>query len=527
MLLQEQALSGQIGHVTELLPKNEATAIRGTLLATADSAAMLALRIRHTLNDVSPLKIAVVGDYSAGKSSFINHLLEDDSLCPVRDDPTTSHVTVFGYSPVERIVRKTSAGRSTKLTRQLYSEQVQSTGKGRSRGKPSRFIIGAPISILQGIELFDTPGFHNLTNASDTITSESVLDEIDTVLYLVDVNTGTIPDSGLQRLRKIRAHLPQAAIRVMLTKSDTKAPSRLQSLKDDCQQKHGLLFDGPVLAYSTRVLQKRAEISSREAMSALFQQMAADRRDQAAESLVQGIRLHLAQRQQLVSNGVSHLGALMQAYTAHAAKIVKSKVRITEQFKRLRVEMGPVYQSEVGEGLRNSFRVEEIKGTGWVFNDARIVAAVPELAAGLATFKSVRELRSRLRTEVKRLVPVQTALALEYVDLNCSAANSDTADRAQGLIQELFGHLLDRKYDYDTVAREKLQQEMNRHAASFAAELWKDWVLWIDGIYENVEEYCLTPLVQQSQARAAMLQGLLDACHALEADTAPRTQKAA
>jgi GTPase Era involved in 16S rRNA processing len=509
-LFREEELQAQMTSAVEPDSSARTIALFAELLAIAGDARTLASRIEHVLGDERPLRIAVIGDYSAGKSSFINHLLGDDLLCPVRDDPTTSHVTVFGYGPVERIASRSDAGRVTKLTRDQYVEQVQASGKTRSKRKPRRFIVNAPIDVLRNIEILDTPGFNNLKDAGDTSTTENVLGEVDAVLFLVDVNSGTIPESGANRLRKVRKLLPQAPMRVMFTKSDTKAPGRLRALKDDCKQRHGDLFDGEVLAYSTHDLAARADLISRDEVVGLFTGMARERKDQAAQLLAHDIRMHFMRRGQMLPRCIVQLDELINIGTLHIDKAIKTREKIRERVDRVRIDMAAVYRAEVRDALRASFRVVEISGTGWLFKDARILPVAPGLPGMLSKFKSVNEMRTRLRAEIRRFLPDGVETALQCVDLNCSAATEETANKAGELIKAAFDQLCNKTYDFESNAQEKLLAALGVHCSAIAEALWQDWIGWIDGIYENIEEYCLTPMLEHSQERTRALRHLID-----------------
>jgi len=524
-LSQEASLGESMASSAVSLSGGDASAHWDELISLAKAAGTLASRIQLTIRDGRPLRIAVVGDYSAGKSSFINHLLRDDTLCPVRDDPTTSHVSVFGYSDQESITRRSQGGRNTRLTREQYTAQVQSSGALRSRRKPSHFIVKAPIPILQGIELLDTPGFNNLKNAADTEVTENVLTGIDVVLFLVDVNTGTIPDSGTQRLGRIRASSPQARIHVIFTKADTKAPSKLGMLREDCQQRHGELFDGQVLAYSTLDTGQRSDIATRDAMSELFSQMFSDRHKKELQLLTHQIRLHVLERQHILQRLEPHLENLIAWQLARAASALTSKARILERFERLQSDMESVYRAEVRAALAASFRVTEIDGTGWIFKDARIVRTGPALPSALTTFKSVCEIRERLRSDVKRYIHETTEIALRSVDATCTEATAESAGQAEKLITKKFNHILIRTYDFDTTAREKLGEALGQHSAAIAETLWGDWVLWIDGLYEILEDQHFAPIDQDAQCQARALENMLKGYRSLVLNAASLTME--
>lgn len=524
-LLREAGLGELMASGTVNLPGDDASAHRDALVSLAKVADTLAQRIKLTINDEPPLRIAVVGDYSAGKSSFINHLLRDDTLCPVRDDPTTSHVSVFGYSDHESITRRSQGGRNTRLTREQYTSQVQSSGVLRSRRKPSHFIVRVPIPILRGIELLDTPGFSNLKNAADTEVTENVLTGVDAVLFLVDANTGTIPESGAQRLQQIRVLAREAPIHIVFTKADTKAPGKLGMLREDCKQRHSGLFDGQVLAYSTLDDGERSDIASRDTMSNLFGQMSSNRRRKELELLTHQIRLHVLERQHALQRLEPHLETLIAWQRARAASALTGKARIRERFERLQANMEPVYRSEVRDALQTSFRVTEIDGTGWIFKDARIVRCGPALPSTLTTFKSVREIRERLRSDISRHVHETTEIALRSVDATCTEATAETAGQAEKLITEKFERLLIQRFDYDTTAREKLGEALGQHSSAIAEALWGDWVLWIEGLYEILEDQHFGPIGEDAQRQSHALESVLRGYRGLVLNAASLTME--
>lgn len=523
-LLRETCLGVRLANCTADLADKEPAAQRDALVSMAEVAGTLAHEIQEAVGDRPPLRIAIVGDYSAGKSSFINHLLRDDTLCPVRDDPTTSHVSVFGYGERESITRRSQGGRTTRLTREQYAEQVQASGAPKTRRKSGHFIIRAPIAVLQGIELLDTPGFNNLKNAADTEATEDVLTGIDVVFFLVDANTGTIPDSGAQRLRRIRTLSPHATIRIVFTKADTKAPGRMKLLKDDCQHRHGELFDGEVMAFSTRDTDQRSDIVSREAISALFGEMCSRRQEQKILLLTHQIRLHVLQRQHIQQSLEPQLRARVAWQRARGASALKSRTRIQQRFEKLQSNMKSVYTSEVEDALFASFNVEEIPGTGWIFKDARIVRVAPALPVALTTLKAARQIQAQLWSEIGRHVPETAEAALRSVDATCAEATADTAVRA-GKMLASFDHLFARNYDYDTMAWGKLAEAFGEHRENISGALWGDWVLWLEGLYEILDDQHFTPVIEDARCQAEEMGNLLDAYHDLILQAASLTME--
>ena len=116
-LQKEAEALAALNNVLADADSNAAQAMLDALSAMCVAAMSLARECGQLATGGGPVKVAVVGDFSAGKSSFINSLLQDDGLCPGQDDPTTSCVTSFGFAAVERIERHDANARMTKLTR--------------------------------------------------------------------------------------------------------------------------------------------------------------------------------------------------------------------------------------------------------------------------------------------------------------------------------------------------------------------------------------------------------------------------
>lgn len=495
-----------------------AAADRDGLDKASANARARAQDIGEFLEGERPLRIALMGDYSAGKSSFINHLLQDDTLCPVRDDPTTSHVTVFKYGAKEDIMRLSPSGRKTRLTREQYAQLVQSSDRTRRPRQPRRFVIQTPIPALQGIELLDTPGFSTLNDAGDTAATESVLGEIDAILFLVDINIGTIPDSSVERLRRIRARWPELQVRAVFSKCDSKAPGRVQALKEACQREHEALFHGDVLSYSTRRMGQRPDIASREDIARLFHQMDEMRQEVVQQRLTDRIRAHVAQRHIILRHLETLIGAMAKEQKWRAKRAEQSGTWIRERFDRLYADLAPAYQDEVVKALRASFRPEQIPKTGFFFCDARIVRVAPMLPSALCMFRSVCEIRARLKAEVESYIRETTAEAVASVNETCRRAMEDTGQAAEKLMETHFGHLSRVKYDRLKEAQNRLTQALDDHAPAIADQLWDDWSAWIEGLYEILIAEHVTRAVDDAYDRTRTLQTLLEAYRTLVMD---------
>ena len=95
-----------------------------------------------------PFLFVVIGEVKAGKSSFINALLESGEVCEVGADPRTNMVAKIVYADGEPYSREVKAGELRE--------------------------IGRPMPILQQIAIVDTPGTNSPFQQHEDITKEFI-----------------------------------------------------------------------------------------------------------------------------------------------------------------------------------------------------------------------------------------------------------------------------------------------------------------------------------------------------------------
>lgn len=125
----------------------------------------------------SKLKIAVIGQFSSGKSTFLNALFGEEFL-PSGIIPLTSKVCEIGYGKhlcLEILYKDGSnAFESLEVLEQISPQENE---------KIASYKVFAPIEILKEMSFFDTPGF-NSQNQNDTDTTNALLEEVDGVIWL-------------------------------------------------------------------------------------------------------------------------------------------------------------------------------------------------------------------------------------------------------------------------------------------------------------------------------------------------------
>lgn len=183
-----------------------------------------ALGLRRELESLSvdlerPLRVAVVGEFNAGKSSFINAWL-GRPVAPVGVVPTTAklHRLAWAPDPYVRIEYETGVERvvpHADLTRELAAS-----------ADVRRVVIFAPHESLQHVELIDTPGFNSGDDAhTDQVTH--ALTEAHVALWLADASQPLKASERDQMLEIGRLGLPLV---VVVNKLDRLQPEQRSSV---------------------------------------------------------------------------------------------------------------------------------------------------------------------------------------------------------------------------------------------------------------------------------------------------------
>ncbi|WP_406538351.1 dynamin family protein [Fibrobacter sp.] len=147
-------------------------------------------KIFATDKDVGLLRVCVAGRFSAGKSSFLNDLLEPE-LLPVDSGRTTKAITRICYGPKRSFVY---GGKS--ISHDEYNKLVQE--------KQEDFKITLPIPFLKGLVISDVPGFDPPEGVHvDAELSQSEMLNADVVFLLCHKSDGSIPKNQEDFLKKL------------------------------------------------------------------------------------------------------------------------------------------------------------------------------------------------------------------------------------------------------------------------------------------------------------------------------------
>jgi len=209
----------------------------GEPLTSAEEAALELLFRAHDVSVGSArVKVAVIGSFNAGKSSFINSLL-GQSVCPVDPCPTTSSITRFHYSVEPRILCRDDLDSSEELISPAkYEERVKHTPTDDA---PRRYAFeyGLPFKSLEDVELIDTPGFDNPKNPWDTEVTETEVRRADVLLVIGDINRGGVQKTTLSTIQRVIDAADSApGLFLVLNRADEKSAAGRQRVKDEAMR---------------------------------------------------------------------------------------------------------------------------------------------------------------------------------------------------------------------------------------------------------------------------------------------------
>ena len=126
-----------------------------------------------------PMEVAVVGQFSSGKSTFLNALLSKDVL-PTGITPVTSKVNFLNYADEYKLKITFDSG-----AKEFHDIEhlAKFTDQREATSDIKYLTIYAPVPMLKEISFVDTPGL-NSQSKFDTNTTNTVLRDVDGIIWL-------------------------------------------------------------------------------------------------------------------------------------------------------------------------------------------------------------------------------------------------------------------------------------------------------------------------------------------------------
>ena len=200
-------------------------------------------RLRQALHEVANFPnlaksctLAVGGSFSAGKSRFLNSVLDCPSLLPTDTTPTTSIPTYLYKGDQSNIQALNFHGKKTPIDKEALKAICHAFNK-RFNVTFSHLLqliaIEQPGFRYPNLIFLDTPGYSKSDGArrqednTDATISRQHLRSADYLIWLVDQQNGTIPQPDIEFLLALELDQP---ILVIISKADKKPESQINEL---------------------------------------------------------------------------------------------------------------------------------------------------------------------------------------------------------------------------------------------------------------------------------------------------------
>jgi len=186
----------------------------------------------EVLREHGVVDVAVLGQFKAGKSSFLNGLIGRDVL-PVNVLPATAVITRIGHGPAERALARHLTGRIEEIPLEDLPEFVTEQRNPGNVKEVSMVDVELPaLEGFRGMRFVDTPGLGSIF-AHNTKVSMEWLPRVGGALVAVSVNH-PLSEQDLNLLLEVFRHTPETAI--LLTKADLVSEGQLESVVEFTKQ---------------------------------------------------------------------------------------------------------------------------------------------------------------------------------------------------------------------------------------------------------------------------------------------------
>ncbi|EQL76501.1 ATPase [Helicobacter pylori GC26] len=211
--------------------------------------------------------VAVGGGFSAGKSSFLNHLLGLNLKLPEAINPTTAIPTYCLKGEREVLMGHSQNGGVVELPHLTFDHKfLNSLGFNLKNIMPS-MLLSAPSVPFEFLCFIDTPG-HNPSNQGytdgDRQVSEEYLANAKSILWVMDCDRGPIQGNDLNYLQELYEEYGKQVF-IVLNKADLKITIQLEEIAvqtKETLENNGIEFLG-IGVYSSERYQEIKEFSEK------------------------------------------------------------------------------------------------------------------------------------------------------------------------------------------------------------------------------------------------------------------------
>lgn len=197
--------------------------------------------LKLEIND-SKVSIALLGEFSSGKSTLVNSFLGKNIL-PALEKPTSSSIVeIIAGDELKAIYQKNNE----------FGEIDFSDLEDYLMGDKSKEIDKVILEVLEndfihkGIKIIDTPGISSINNIHDDITF-GYLPFIDASIIVLDINQGTIPISLKNFIKEKVIKFGDSKVIFVLNKSDTVSKQSSKNILEEVKKELLEIIKNPIV----------------------------------------------------------------------------------------------------------------------------------------------------------------------------------------------------------------------------------------------------------------------------------------
>jgi GTP-binding protein EngB required for normal cell division len=204
-----------------------------------------------------PIDVAILGQFKAGKSSFINSLI-GKSILPVGVIPVTTVITRLQFGEEERAVIRFFDGKVSKVDMSdIHAFTSEAENPSNKKNVEVVDIELPSLRVYAGLRLVDTPGLGSVFKYH-VQTSENWLPHVGTAILAVSSDR-PLSDNDVQLIRELTSHTPNIVL--LLTKTDLLSTMQQKEVIEFFEQtiQRELNRRLPIYVYSTLVNTKQCK----------------------------------------------------------------------------------------------------------------------------------------------------------------------------------------------------------------------------------------------------------------------------
>jgi GTP-binding protein EngB required for normal cell division/tetratricopeptide (TPR) repeat protein len=394
-----------------------------------------------------PLLVAVMGEFNAGKSSFVNALAGAE-VAPTGVTPTTATINVlrYGATPEARVVHHDGT------TRAIAAADIAAflTSLRDADAREVRLVeIFLPVETLRRVEIVDTPGLNSIRPEHERV-ARDFLRDADAIVWVFAAGQAA---KATERDALALAHAAGKRVVGVLNKIDRADPGEVEALVRHVGGTLGDLVD-PIVAFSaTRALAAQKAGHQDPALASLEEVL--ERRFWADARELKRATACAALARFVDQAGATAPAPLAASFEGTRRALGALGRRLRSALDRERIALG----ARIEEGYRRAaLEVREfVQPRSWLFGEHRATPADEEFLAELledAVTRAADGTRAALRAALQPALdegedPAQTAKVRARAGRSVEAALDRFDAYARGVIEggavpDFFRHQLPR-----------------------------------------------------------------------------------